>query len=290
MSVTVVEVLTRTEAWLRRRGITAPRRESELLLCHVLGVARLQLYLLHDRPMTDDELQSLRPLVARRGDREPLSWILGSRGFHTIELQLEPGVLDPRPDTEALVEATLAQIPEDTETPVYVADIGSGSGAVGLAIAAVRPTVRLYAVDIDPVALRVTRRNVEQLQLGDRVAVLQGDLLDAIPTSRPIDWVVSNPPYVPTAEIDSLMPEVSRHEPRRALDGGKDGLAIIRRLVTAAAERARSGLLLEVGHDQAARVADLLRRAGLTGIETFDDLGGIPRVVLGRCRPGPDAS
>lgn len=286
MSPSVVEILTRTEAWLRRRGITAPRREAELLLCHVLSVARLQLYLLHDRPMTAHELEMLRPLVARRGEREPLSWILGSRGFHAIELEIEPGVLDPRPDTEALVDAALAQIPADAQTPVYVADIGSGSGAVGLAIAAARPAVHLYAVDIDPVALKVTRHNTERLGLSDRVAVLSGDLLSAVPDARPIDWVVSNPPYIPSAEIDGLMPEVSRHEPRRALDGGPDGLRIIRRLVPQAAARARAGILLEVGHDQAARVADILRRAGLTGTETFADLGGVQRVVLGRSGPG----
>ncbi|MCB9687135.1 MAG: peptide chain release factor N(5)-glutamine methyltransferase [Alphaproteobacteria bacterium] len=278
----LVDILVRTEGFLRSKGITSPRLEAELLLAHVLKVQRLQLYLAHDRPMSTAELAELRPLVARRGRREPLSWILGHRGFHAIELVIRPGVLDPRPDTETLVEALLGEVPKDDPGPVYVADIGCGSGAVGLAIAHARPAVRLYAVDLDPNALAVTKENVATLGLTDRVGVLRGDLLDAIPANRPIHWVVSNPPYIPTGEIDGLMPEVSQHEPRRALDGGRDGLDVVRRLVTQASQRARTGLLMEIGHDQAGRAADLLRRAGFVDIRTWDDLQGIARVVGGR--------
>lgn len=280
--MTLVDVLRRTETFLRNKGVPSPRLEAELLLSKVLGLPRLQLYLAHDRPLTPGELDALRPLVARRGNREPMSWILGERGFHRIELAIEPGVLDPRPDTETLVEAALAEIPADSADSVYVADVGCGSGAVGLAIAAARPSVRVYAVDLDDTALRVTKANVAKLGLGERVAVLKGDLLDPIPAKRPIDWVVSNPPYVPTREIAELEPEVRVHEPRLALDGGPDGLDVYRRLVPAAFQRARRGLLLEVGHDQAARVADLLRRAGFGDLRTARDLSGIERVVGGR--------
>ncbi len=278
----LVEVLTRTDIFLRGRGVPSPRLEAELLLCHVLGLERLQLYLAHDRPLGEAELEALRPLVRRRGNREPLSWILGSRGFHDIELLVRPGVLDPRPDTETLVEAALSVIDADDPGPIYVADVGSGTGAVGLAIAAKRPAVRVFAIDIDPTAVEVTRLNVAALELGDRVAVLRGSLLDPVPRDRRIDWVVSNPPYIPTRDIDALQPEVSRHEPRRALDGGPDGLQIIRELLKITASRARRGVLLEVGHDQAARVADLLRRGGFQGLETWDDLASIHRVVGGR--------
>jgi release factor glutamine methyltransferase len=280
--LTLVQVLRRTEDWLRRKGVESPRLEAELLLSHVLGVNRLQLYLLHDRPMSPEELERLRPAVARRGQREPLSWILGHRGFHAIDLRIEPGVLDPRPDTETLVEAFLAAVPADRVGPLYVADVGCGSGAVGLAIAHARPAVRLYAVDLDDTAIRVTKTNVAALGLQDRVAVLQGDLLQPIPAERPIDWLVSNPPYLPTGEIDGLMPEVSRHEPRRALDGGRDGLDVYRALASQAGRRVREGVALEVGHDQAGRVADLFRRAGFTHLDTRDDLSGIARVVVGR--------
>ena len=278
----LVDILKRTEAWLRNKGVSSPRREAELLLEHVVGLPRLQLYLAHDRPMTDAELAALRPLVTRRGDREPLSWILESRAFHNIELIIQPGVLDPRPDTETLVNAVLTCLPEEEGEAVYIADVGCGSGAVGLAIASARPAVRLYALDLDATALEVTRRNVAALNLTDRVGVLKSDLLKGVPPSRPIDWVVSNPPYIPSGDIDALMPEVSRHEPRLALDGGFDGLQVIERLLREARSRARVGLALEVGHQQAGRVAALMSQHGFTSIETFRDLGDIPRVVLGR--------
>ncbi len=279
--VPLVEVLTRSERYLREHGVPSPRYEAELLLCKALGMQRLQLYLAHDRPMTPAELDAVRPLVRRRGAREPLAWILGEQGFHDVDLAIGEGVLVPRPDTEALVEAFLDAVPADEPGPIYVADIGCGSGAIGLAVAKARPEVRVYAVDIAEAALATTRRNVESLKLGDRVAVLRGDLLGPIPAKRPIDWVLSNPPYIPSQQIDGLEPEVSRFEPRLALDGGADGLDVYRRLIPAAAERVRRGVMVEVGHDQAARVAELFRRAGLVKVTTRADLSGIARVVAG---------
>jgi release factor glutamine methyltransferase len=277
----LVDVLLKTEAFLRKKGIPSPRLEAELLLAKVLQLPRLQLYLAHDRPLSPVELDALRPFVARRGQREPLSWILGEREFHRIKLSIEPGVLDPRPDTETLVEAALASIPEDEPGPIYVADVGCGSGAVGLAIAHARPAVRLFAIDLDETALRVTKRNVERLELGSRVAVLQGNLLEPIPAHRPIHWVVSNPPYISSEEIPTLQPEVSRFEPKLALDGGPDGLDVVRRLIESARRRVQRGLWLEIGHDQAVRATDLLRRAGFEGLSVRRDLGGIDRVVGG---------
>ncbi|MBW2253468.1 MAG: peptide chain release factor N(5)-glutamine methyltransferase [Deltaproteobacteria bacterium] len=279
--ITLVEVLTRTETYFRDRGVSSPRLEAELLLCHVLGTERLQLYLMHDRPLSQPELEALRPLVRRRGGREPLAWILGHKEFHALDLVVEPGVLVPRPDTETLVEAALEWIGEEAD-PVYVADVGCGTGAVGLAVAKARPGVRLYATDIDDIALRVTKENVKRLELTSRVAVLKGDLLSPIPTHRPVDWVLSNPPYIATAAFDGLEPEVSRHEPRCALDGGADGLDIYRRLVPLAAERAREGVIVEVGHQQAGGVTDLFRRQSLSDVTTWNDLGGVPRVVGAR--------
>jgi release factor glutamine methyltransferase len=279
-SLALVDVLTRTEGFLRTKGILSPRLEAELLLSHVLGLERLQLYLAHDRPLTPAELDRLRPLVRRRGAREPLSWVVGERGFHRIDLFVEPGVLDPRPDTETIVDAFLSLVPETEAGPVYVADIGTGTGAIGLAIAHARPAARVYATDVSPDALRVARRNVERLGLGDRVAVLEGDLLSAIPARRPIHWIVSNLPYIPREDLAGLQPEVSQHEPRLALDGGADGLTVIRRLVDGAA-RATRGILLEVGAGQAPRVSELVRRAGFAQVSSVPDAGGIQRVVIG---------
>ncbi|MFT6233974.1 MAG: release factor glutamine methyltransferase [Myxococcota bacterium] len=274
----LVDILMRTERYLREKGVDAPRLEAELLLGHVLNLARMRLYLQFDRPMAPEELDALRPLVARRGNREPLGWILGSVGFHAIDdLGVRPGVLVPRPDSEALVDAALERL--ELGQPAYIADVGCGSGAIGLAIAIARPEVRVYATDISPQALAATRDNVARLELTQRVAVLEGHLLTPIPDKRPIDWVISNPPYIPAGDIDALMPEVSRHEPRLALDGGKDGLDIYRELIPEARRRARCGVIVEVGIHQAPGVADIMRRAGMTDIFTRKDLAGIDRVV-----------
>ena len=279
--ISLVEILTRTEVFLRERGIATPRLDAELLLCEVLGMKRLQIYLEHDRPITNAELEKIRPLVRRRGDREPLAWITGTVGFHAIDLTVRPGVLVPRPDTETLVTAALEWIDAEA-APVYLADVGCGSGAVGLALATALPGLRLYATDVGDAPLETTRDNVKRLGLESRVAVLRGSLLEPIPRQRPLDWVVSNPPYIPSADIAGLMPEVSKHEPRLALDGGEDGLDFYRQLIPAVVERGAKGLLVELGQGQAPRVADLFRKAGYTSITTWSDLGGIQRVVGGR--------
>lgn len=277
--IALVDVLGRTTAFFKSRGIPSARLDAELLLGFVLGLDRVKVYTNFDRPLTDAELDRLRPLVARRGRREPLAWILGAKGFHAHEFVVTPGVLVPRPDTEALVEQALAWIEGD---PVYVADVGCGSGCIGLTVALERPGVRLYALDLSPEALACTRANVEKHGLGDRVAVRAGDLLAGVPEGRPLDWVLSNPPYIPTAELPGLAPEVRDHEPRAALDGGTDGLAMYRRLVPEARRRARKGLLVEVGAGQAPAVEALFAEAGFVDRVVRKDLAGVDRVVAGR--------
>ncbi|MBT3220793.1 MAG: peptide chain release factor N(5)-glutamine methyltransferase [Proteobacteria bacterium] len=284
--IPLVEVLTRTEEYLRQKGIGSARLEAELLLGHVLAMDRLNLYLAHDRPLTEDELTQLRPLLKQRGQRQPLSWVLKTRGFHQIDLQMAQGVFDPRPDTETLVEAALQLLDPHTDV-IYVVDVGCGSGCVGLAIAAAHNGVRLYAVDLDPTAVATTRANVQKLGLEQRVAVLTGHLLTPIPTHRSIDWVVSNPPYIPTDDISKLEPEVATWEPKAALDGGPDGLDVYRELIPLAAKRVRRGILLEVGFDQADAVTSLLEQAGFGHFKTFNDLAGIRRVVTARTSDAP---
>ena len=273
-------MLQRTTQRFKERGIPSARLDAELLLAHVLHLDRVALYLNFDRPLTEDELAALRPLVRRRSAREPMAWILGSRDFWKIALRTPPGVLIPRGDTEILVEAALALLPEDEER--FVADIGSGTGAVGLSLAWARPKLKLYATDLSPEALAATKENAAALGVADRVAVLRGSFLDPIPPHRPIDLVVSNPPYIPTATIDGLAPEIRDHEPRLALDGGPDGLDLYRKLVPAAARRARQAVLVEVGDGQAEAVAALFRAAGLQQVRTHNDLSGTERVVEGR--------
>jgi len=278
---TVKDVLLKTAGFLKDLQIPHSRKEAEELIGHVLGLTRVQVYLEFDRPLEKREMDDIRELVRRRANREPLHWLLGTVGFHEFDdLAVHPDVLVPRPDTERLVEAALEWIEADAET--FVADIGCGTGAVGLAIAAARPAVKLFAIDLSEAALANTRDNVARLELGGRVAVLQGSLLDPVPTGRAIDVVVSNPPYIRSADLETLEPEVSKWEPKLALDGGPDGLDVYKALVPAAAARARRAVLVEIGFDQGDAVRRLFEQAGLTDIEVLQDLGGRDRVVRGR--------
>jgi len=286
---TIADILKKTETWFRERGIDSPRRQAQAAVAFGLGLEPLQLVLQHDKPLDDAELARIRPVVKRRASREPWAYIEGSAGFHDFEFVVRAGVLCPRPDTETLVNAALDLIVDDDDAdPVFVADIGSGTGCVGLSIAASRPCVRLYATDISETALSVTRENVTALGLDQRVAVLEGPLLNPIPAHRPIDIVVSNPPYIPTADIDGLMPEVRDHEPRLALDGGADGLDVYRALLPQAVGRARKAVLVEIGHDQGSSVVELFGEAGLHGVRVLKDLGGRDRVVMGFIEPVND--
>jgi len=279
---TVKDILLRTTDFLRDKGVDQPRLEAELLLSHALARGRMELYLSFDQPLEDAELAALRPLVRRRANREPLYWILGSKGFHDIELLCHTDVLVPRSDTECLVEAVLARLPSDFTG--FIADVGAGTGAVGLALAAARAGLKVYQTDVSAAALANTRANVQALGLGQRVAVLEGPLLEPVPPHRPIDIVVSNPPYIPTGDIRGLDAEVGVHEPRLALDGGPDGLDVYRALLPEAARRCRLGVAVEIGHDQGPAVSTLFRRAGLVDVEVLKDLGGRDRVVVGRRR------
>jgi release factor glutamine methyltransferase len=229
--------------------------------------------------MMDEELDTIRALISRRSKREPVAYIEGEKEFWSKPFVVRPGILIPRPDTETLVEAALTLIPDDE--PMFVADIGAGSGCVGLAIATERPQVKLFATDISPIAIQPVIENAIALGLRERVAPLTGDLLSPIPDSRVIDIVVSNPPYIPSSEIEALAPEILEFEPRGALDGGDDGLDIYRRLIPAAAARATKAVLVEIGAGQEEDVAKLFRDAGLIDVTSHKDLAGIDRVISG---------
>lgn len=277
---TLGEVLLLSTEFLKERGVGSPRLDAELLIGHALGLPRLQVYLQFERLLPEPELERIRELVRLRGLREPLAWLTGEKEFHGLPFAVRPGTLVPRPDTETLVDAVLERIPDGEGEPILVADVGTGTGCVGLTLAAKRLRVRLFAVDLSRDALECARDNAVRLGIKDRVALLSGDLLAPVPRDRPLAWVVSNPPYIQSAVIPGLEPEVSRHEPRLALDGGPDGLRIIRRLVAEAATRVQVGLALEIGHDQGERVLALCREAGFQRAELRKDLAGNDRVVL----------
>lgn len=275
---TVLKVLQWTAEHLQRKEVENGRLDAELLLADLLGFDRVGLYLNFDRPLGDAELARYRERVKRRAGREPLQYILGHCEFWSLPLRVTPAVLIPRPDTEVLVEEALKRCPEQGS----VLDVGTGSGAIGLALASERSEIRVTGLDRSPTALAVAGENARSLGFDQRYTPLAGDLF-ALPKG-PWALIVANPPYIPTADLATLMPEVRDYEPAEALDGGADGLACYRALATQAGALLEAGgwLLVEVGIGQAEAVEALFAAAGLEDIATRNDYAGIPRVVGGR--------
>lgn len=275
---TVLKVLQWTAEHLTHKGVENGRLDAELLLANVLELDRVGLYLNYDRPLEGPELAAYRELVRRRAAREPLQYILGSCEFWSLPLRVSPAVLVPRADTEVLVEEALRLLPAGIGA---VLDVGTGSGAIALALAQERPELQVTGLDSSPEALAVAVENAAALGLS-RVRLVAGDLR-ALPEG-PWELVVSNPPYIPTGDLDGLMDEVKNFEPLGALDGGPDGLACYRALAGQATSILRPGgwLLVEVGLGQAEPVRQLFAAAGLEELLIRDDYAGIPRVVGGR--------
>ncbi|GEO80065.1 peptide chain release factor N(5)-glutamine methyltransferase [Pararhodospirillum oryzae] len=277
-------VLARVTAVLKAAGIEGPRREARLLAAHVLEVAPGALLADPDRMLDPAQAAALDALARRRAAREPLSRLVGRRGFWTLDLALSPDTLDPRPDTETLVQLALDLLP-----PAFadgrmgrVVDVGTGTGCIVLALLSERADLQGLGLDIAPGAARTARDNARAAGLGDRVAFAVSDLLAAV--RGPVDLIVSNPPYIPTGVLETLDPEVIRFDPRRALDGGADGLDFYRRLAHDAPRCLAPGghLAVEVGQGQADAVAALLSETGFEAVGTRADLAGIARCVHGR--------
>jgi release factor glutamine methyltransferase len=264
------------------------RLDAELLLAQVLGWSRARLLAERQAEITGEQAAEFAALLERRAAGEPVAYLIGRREFFGLELQVDRRVLVPRPETELLVEQVLhiaAELPPDCR----IADIGTGSGAIAIALAGRLPQARIYATDLSADALDLARQNLERHGLQARVLLLQGDLTAPLPTD--VDIIVSNPPYTILSEIDE---NVRRYEPRLALDGGSDGLAVYRRLIGAAARRLRpaGALLLEIGNSQGAAVTALLRHVWPTAtLSLLHDLAGHERVLVARLhRPGYDYS
>jgi release factor glutamine methyltransferase len=267
--VTLGEVLRGATDYLASRGVENPRRDAELLLARVLGLARIELYTAHDRPLTEAERSAARELVQRRGTREPLAYVLGDWDFRRLTLKTDRRALVPRPETELLVERCL-ELLDGAESPRIV-DVGTGTGAIALALAQERPDARVHATDISPDALALAAENAGENGLS--VSFRQGDLLAGLEGA--FDLVVSNPPYVEADELESLEPEVRDWEPRGALvDDGQTA-----RLVREAQQVLAGWLVLEVHEARAAVVSRELERAGYSRIGITNDLVGKERVV-----------
>ncbi len=272
---TPLALLAWTQGYFARSGVEAPRLTAEVLLAYALGCDRVRLYLDFDKPIGEAELARYREFVKRRAEGEPTAYLTGSREFFGRPFTVDPRVLVPRPETELLVEAAIAALPAQGTA----IDLCTGSGCVAISIALERPGARVVGTDLSPAALEVARANATAL--GAEVAWLEGDLFAPVDPALRFDVISANPPYVPTGELASLSREV-RREPAGALDGGHDGLALVRRLVPEAARRLRPGgaLVMEIHESHADAAPALCRDAGFASAELRRDLAGLPRFVV----------
>ncbi len=279
----ILRLLRWTASHFMSRNIENPRASAEILLAHALGLRRIDLYLRYDQPLMPGELGRFRELILRRLRHEPVAYITGRKEFWTVELSLSPAVLIPRPETECLVEAALGCLPETPEGEGRsILDMGTGSGAIILALAAERPGNRFYASDRSAAALEIAKANAAGNGLDGKVGFFCGDWFAPLKADiSGFDLIVSNPPYIRAAEIKGLQPEIS-FEPKAALDGGTDGLAAIRQIVLHAPDylSEKGFLIMEIGFDQRSDVTEIAQKCGnYDQIRCTKDYGGNDRVM-----------
>ncbi len=284
--MTIGEAILEGERQLQAAGIGSGRLETEMMLAQLRDEPRLRLWLRRDEALTPGQGEKLRDWLGRRAGREPLQHILGWAPFLEFELYVTRDVLVPRPETESLARLAIARL---RELPApRVLDWGTGSGCLALAVAKAVPAAEVHAVDISPDALRIARANATAYRLADRIRFHKGDGFAALPNGSaggtPFDLIVTNPPYIPAAEVESLQPEVRDHDPRLALVGGDDGLECYRRLAAEAPKWLVAGgrLLAEFGDGQAAEVSGLFRQAGWSVEGVEKDLSGRDRILIVR--------
>lgn len=275
----LLEVIQRTTDFFSTRGVESPRLNAELLVGHVLGLPRMQLYLQFERLLTEQELERLRPLVRRRGGHEPLQYILGETEFFHLRLKIDRRALIPRPETEMLCELVARRL---DRPPVAVLDLGTGSGAIALGFAAYYPGATVMAVDASADALELAQENADRLGLAGRVRLLQSDWFAAIAPLEQFDLIMANPPYLSAAETAAAMPEVREHEPATALTAGPGGSEALVRIIAAARPFLRDGglLALETGVGQHALLCERAAAAGFARVESQRDLAARDRYLL----------
>jgi release factor glutamine methyltransferase len=284
--VTILEVMQRSADYLAKKGVDSPRLQVELLLAHVLKMPRMNLYLNFERTLAPPELDALRGLVQRRGLREPLQYIVGTISFCGVELHVNPHVLIPRPETERLAECAwkfLQSVPAAAGPPQAL-DLCAGSGCLALALAAHVPTAQVCATDLSADALAVARQNIERHPFGERICLRQGDIFGAIDSQAKFDLIVSNPPYIPSAELEKLEPEVRDFEPRSALDGGADGLDFYRRIAAESGGFLKAGgrVMVELEEDGAEAARRIFAESRWTVEPLQRDYNLKPRILIAR--------
>ncbi len=281
---TIIELLKWTTGYFERHDIESPRSDAEVLLAHCMGCERLDLYLRFDQPLNKDELTFFKRLIKRRVEHEPVAYILGTKEFWSLSFSVSADVLIPRPDTECLVETALHFLPdESTGRVATVLELGVGSGAVIVSLAHERPHCTFWGSDRSPAATRIAQSNARENGVGERVHFFVANWFDSYrPCAQLFDMIISNPPYIPTADIPNLSPDIRRFEPITALDGGTDGLDDIRDIIHNAHRYLRPDgcLLLEIGFDQRASVESIVSNYGEYHKVAFHkDYGGHDRVA-----------
>jgi release factor glutamine methyltransferase len=277
--LSVLEIIKRTTEFLEKRGVESSRLNAELLIGHALGLKRMPLYLQFERPLTEAELERIRPLVKRRGNREPLQYILGETEFSGLRLQVDRRALIPRPETERLIELVTQQL---AAPPQSILDLGTGSGAIALALARAYPEAAVTALDNSPEALALAGENATACGLGGRVKFLASDWFGALPAGASFQLIVANPPYLSDEEMQAAPPEVRDFEPSQALSAGRNGAAALELILRGAkAYLAPGGLLAcETGIAQHQALLALAAATGYARSESLRDLTGRERYLL----------
>jgi release factor glutamine methyltransferase len=281
-SWTILKTLQWTADYLNRQGIDHSRPAAEILLAHSLNCERIDLYLRYDQPLHTDELGRFKTMIKRRIQREPDAYIIGQKEFWSLSFQVTPSVLIPRPETECLVEWALRRYPGND--PIEVLELGTGSGAISVALAHERSNWQIRASDISPEALAVARQNARRLLVRDDLDFIKGSWFEPFDGQKCIfDLIISNPPYIASNDLAALDPEVRQFEPMTALDGGADGLGCLSQIINAAADylKPKGLLILEIGYDQRVAVEALgRRRDAYQSIRIEKDYSGLDRVAL----------
>jgi release factor glutamine methyltransferase len=278
--MTVLELLQTTTAYFGKKGVEQPRLSIEHLLADSLGKKRIELYLEFDRSLSALELEPLREKVRRRAEGEPLQHLLGHWDFYGRTFKTDKRALIPRPETELLVDTLLKEVTRG-ESSTRLVDVGTGSGILAITLALERPELEVFALDLSEEALALARENAERLGVLDRVAFRRSDLLEGI--EGPFHWIVANLPYIPTSDLNGLQREV-KYDPGLALDGGKDGLTIIKRLIESVPGKiASNGMIaLEIGQGQSQRVLGFLADHNYRDISIKKDYQGVERLLIAR--------
>ncbi len=281
---TIRRLLQWTTDFFRRSGIPSPRLDAELLLSHALNITRLDLYLDPERPVDEHERADFREWVRLRATRVPVAYLIGSKEFYSTAIHVEKGVLIPRPETEILVDTVIHLV--SMRSDIRIAELGVGSGCITAALALNLPSAVFVATDRSREALRIADANFVRLGVRNRVTLFESDWFDSFSPEHCGGFavIVSNPPYIRSAILETLQPEISRHEPSLALDGGPDGLSAYRNLIPRARDfLEQDGVIaLEIGDDQGDAVSELLDAAGYSGVTIVKDLSGRDRIATGR--------